>query len=129
VWIQNHKKKKKDYMCMRLPLIPWSIAGMPSSRALPGYLITAPAPECIPFVIGALPEWIQTQQKQNKKCKERKEQYSVSCCGNPAECLRAGRFRATPLLHTNCVRCWCNLRANCVAANTKKKTFSTTTLG
>jgi len=69
-------------MCMHLPLIPWSIAGVPSSRALPGYPNTALAPECIPVVIGALPVWIQTQQKQNKKCKERKERQSVSCCGN-----------------------------------------------
>jgi len=31
-----------DYMCMRLPFLPWSIAGVPSSKALPGFLITAP---------------------------------------------------------------------------------------
>jgi len=70
---KNSSLLKKDYMCMHLPLIPWSIAGVPSSRALPGYPNTALAPECIPVVIGALPVWIQTQQKQNKKCKERKE--------------------------------------------------------
>ena len=42
-----------DYMCTRLPFIPWSIAGVPSSQALPGYLITAPqAPSvCIPFFL------------------------------------------------------------------------------
>jgi len=30
-----------DYMYMRLPLSPWSIAGVPWSQALPGFLITA----------------------------------------------------------------------------------------
>ena len=29
------------YMCVRLPWSPWSIAGVTSSQALPGYLITA----------------------------------------------------------------------------------------
>ena len=28
------------YMCVRLPFIACSIAGVPSSKALPGYLIT-----------------------------------------------------------------------------------------
>ena len=39
---------------MRLPFIPWSIAGVPSSQALPGFLITAPPSVCVPDVIGAL---------------------------------------------------------------------------
>ena len=30
-----------DYMCMRLLLSPCSIAGVPSSQVLPGFLITA----------------------------------------------------------------------------------------
>ena len=30
------------------------IAGVPSSQALPGYLITAPSSVCVPDVIGAL---------------------------------------------------------------------------
>jgi len=31
-----------EYMCMRLlPFISWSIAGVPLSKELPGYLITA----------------------------------------------------------------------------------------
>jgi len=37
---------KQHYMCVRLPLISWSIAGVPSSRALPGYPITAPPTVC-----------------------------------------------------------------------------------
>jgi len=37
------------------------------------------------------------------------------------ECLRAGRFRASLLLHTTCVRSWCNWRASCVAAKQPKK--------
>jgi len=30
-----------DYMYMRVPLSPWSIAGMPSNQVLPGFLTTA----------------------------------------------------------------------------------------
>ena len=40
------------------------IAGVPSSQALLGYLITAPPSVCVPDVIGVLAVWIQ---KQNKK--------------------------------------------------------------
>ena len=51
VWQQNNQQKEKgemvcsislffDYMCMCLPLSPWSIAGVPSSQALPDFLIT-----------------------------------------------------------------------------------------
>jgi len=52
-----------DYMCMHLPIIPWSIAGVPSSQALPGFLITAPPSVCVPDVIGALVCGIQTKKK------------------------------------------------------------------
>jgi len=37
------------------------------------------------------------------------------------ECLRARRFRATLLLHTTCVRSWCNWRASSVAAKQNQK--------
>jgi len=49
-----------DYMCMRLPFILWSIAGVPSSQALPGFLITAPPSVCIPAVLGALAVWFES---------------------------------------------------------------------
>jgi len=42
------------------------IAGVPSSQALPGFLITAPPSVCIPDVIGVQTVWIQNQKK--KKC-------------------------------------------------------------
>jgi len=51
-----------ECMCMRLPFISWSIAGVPSSLALPGYLITAPPSVCVSDVIGALAVWIQKQK-------------------------------------------------------------------
>ena len=35
------------------------IAGVPSSQALPGFLITAPPSVCVPDVIGVLAVWIQ----------------------------------------------------------------------
>ena len=47
-------------------MCPRSIAGVPSSQALLGYLITAPPSVCIPTVIGALTVWFQNQ-KINKK--------------------------------------------------------------
>jgi len=39
---------------MKIILIP----GVPSSQALPGYLITAPPSMCVPDVIGVLAVWI-----------------------------------------------------------------------
>ena len=42
----------------------WFIAGVPSSQALPGFLITAPPSVCVPAVIGALAVWIQNKQKK-----------------------------------------------------------------
>jgi len=38
------------------------VAGVPSSQALPGYIITAPPSVCVPDVLGALPVWIQNQK-------------------------------------------------------------------
>ena len=46
--------------------------------------------------------------------------YMWSAClqvqGTWRECPRAGRFWASLLLHTTCMRSWCNWRASCVAA-------------
>jgi len=51
---------------MRLPFSPWSIAGVPSSQAFLGFLITSPPSVCVPAVIGALAVWIQNPQKNKK---------------------------------------------------------------
>jgi len=40
------------------------IAGVPSSQALPGFLLTAPPTVCVPDVIGALARGFQTQKKK-----------------------------------------------------------------
>jgi len=53
-----------EYMCTRRPFISWSIAGVPPSQALPGYLITAPPSVCIADVIGVLAVWIQQPKKK-----------------------------------------------------------------
>jgi len=45
------------YMYVHMPSSPRFIAGVPSRRALPGYLITAPPPVCVPAVLGALAVW------------------------------------------------------------------------
>ena len=50
-----------DYMCM--PFIVFSIAGMPSSQALLGFLISAPPSVLVPAVLGALAVWIYSQKK------------------------------------------------------------------
>jgi len=44
---------------------PRSIAGVPSSQALPGLLITAPPPVLVPAVLGAQAVWIQNQKKRH----------------------------------------------------------------
>jgi len=43
------------------------IAGVPSSQAFPGFLITAPPSVCVPAVIGVLTVWNQ-KQKKNQNC-------------------------------------------------------------
>jgi len=48
---------------MRLPFTPWSTAGVPSSQALPGFLITAPPSVLVPAVLGALAVWILNQKQ------------------------------------------------------------------
>jgi len=47
--------------------------GVPSSQALPGYLITAPPSVCVPDVIGALAVWIPNPKKKKHwdKCRLR----------------------------------------------------------
>jgi len=43
------------------------ISRVPSSQALPGYLITAPPSVCVPAVIGVLAVWIQIQKTNKNK--------------------------------------------------------------
>jgi len=61
-----------DYMCMRLPFSP--LQGVPSSQALPGFLITAPSSGCVPAVFSAL-----TVRIQNPKKMEKKESFDLPC--------------------------------------------------
>jgi len=83
-------------------MCPRSIVGVPSSQALPGYLITAHHLFCVPAVIGALALWKtpHTQKKlsqclrskdfrglYHKKEKRKKERQSSFCrasCGAEA---------------------------------------------
>jgi len=51
-----------DHICMRLPFIPWSSAGVPSSQALPGYLITAPPSVYVTDAVGAQACGFQTKK-------------------------------------------------------------------
>jgi hypothetical protein len=43
------------------------IAGVPSSQALPGFLITAPPSVCVPAVIEVLAVWIQKPKKKKNE--------------------------------------------------------------
>jgi len=43
------------------------IVGVPSSQALPGFIIPAPPSVCVPDAIGALVVWIQNQKEKEKK--------------------------------------------------------------
>jgi len=54
------------HVYMRLLLISWSImiAGVPSSQALLGFLITASPSVCVPDVIGVLAVWTQNQKRK-----------------------------------------------------------------
>ena len=45
--------------------VTW-IAGVPSSQALPGFLITAPPSVCVPTVISAQAVWIENQKIKSK---------------------------------------------------------------
>jgi len=38
---------------------------MPSSQALPGFLVTAPPSVCVPDVISVLAVWIHTAKKEH----------------------------------------------------------------
>jgi len=80
-----------EYLChgTRLPFISWSIAGVPSSQALPGYIITAPLSVCVPDVIGALTVWIQKKNAGTKDLKN--NMLKSSAC----------RLHAHTTIHTN----------------------------
>jgi len=79
---------------MCLPFIPWSNAGVPSSQALPGYLITAPPSVCVPAVLGALAVWIQNQNTKNGTSQDtRKEGETKS--GNPQDTEKEGKKKMT----------------------------------
>jgi len=65
-------------------MCPRSIAGVPSSQALPDYLITAPPPVCVPDVFGALAVWIQNPKKKKEKSHDAR-----SCCTWRASCAAA----------------------------------------
>jgi len=52
------------------------IAGVPSSQALPAFLITAPPSVCVPDVIGVLAVWIPKKKKltEEKRASLQEEQ-------------------------------------------------------
>jgi len=53
-------------MSPQVGLVVPLIAGVPSSQALPGFLVTAPPSVCVPDAIGALAVCIQNQTKKKE---------------------------------------------------------------
>jgi len=70
--IQIHPLQNNIFMC------PRSIAGVPLSQALLGYLSTAPQSVCVPDVIGTLAVWIQKQKQTNPPTQPTKTKPRVS---------------------------------------------------
>ena len=105
-----HIPFKTTFMC------PRSIAGVPLSQALPGFLSTAPPSDLVPTVIGALAVWIQHQKTKNCHVtippywliKQSKTHVRGSIAGVSFD--SAGCFRASILPRTTCVCSWCNKR-------------------
>jgi len=52
-----------------------SIMGVPSSQALPGFIITTPPSVCVPDVIGVQAVWIQTPKKKPTRVEERASEH------------------------------------------------------
>ena len=74
---------------MRLPLSPWSIAGVPSRQALPGFLSVPPS-VCVPAVISALTVWIHNQKKKCQLCGDQTYVYIKNDGSVPFAGLLAG---------------------------------------
>jgi len=66
-------------------MCPRSVAGVPSSQALPGYLIPAPPSVCVPAVLGALAVWIQYQTKKSNK--SRRRLFNTTICAERSDVL------------------------------------------
>jgi len=76
-------------------------AGVPSSQALPGFLITATPSVCVPHVLGVLVVWIQNQKKQRESWNHHmaidEDVEALRCADTPIAQVhsRAGCMRAT----------------------------------
>jgi len=89
-----------------VPFIPWSIAGVSSNHALPGFLITAPLSVCVPAVLKALAVWIRNQKKKKMNKKDCMMihgtrvvlvsillvRWSVTCCQDSCSMVRQRRI-------------------------------------
>jgi len=108
----NHRTKQNNNKYIII-----LIAGVPSSQALPGFLITAPPSVCVSAILVSLAVWIQNQ----KKNKERRNVNRGGVmdlrfwnCGMDVSNGAPRRFRSSALLHLHRVRSWCTRRATCV---------------
>ena len=118
--LQNNNNKPN------IKIIP--IGGVPSSQALPGFLITAPSSVCVPEVIGVLAVWI-SNQKKNAKTKQHtmihcpirnKKAQTLVCVSDVIGVLAVWRYNKPktknqsgqkPLV-VNGVSCWVRLKRN-----------------
>ena len=84
--VQILRAKKNPHEVHKNRPTEFQRAGVPSSQALPGFLITAPPSVCVPDVIGALTVRIQNQERKEKKGG------SVWSPGQPAVVPGCGEF-------------------------------------
>jgi len=64
------------------------IAGVPSSQALPGFLITATPCVCVPQLFDALDVWIQNPKKKNTRKKHLETTKKETTSGEDMEPIR-----------------------------------------
>jgi len=62
-------------------MCPRSIAGVPSSQALLGFLSAAPPSVCVPAIIGALAVWTQNQKRKKTPERSRAEYHKIALRG------------------------------------------------
>ena len=68
------------YMCVYVSSSPRSIAGVSSSRVLPGFPVTAPPTVCIPDIIGALTVWRGKKKMNHIQETEYQSQNTITNC-------------------------------------------------
>jgi len=89
------------------PMAPGPFAGVPSSQALQGFLITTPPPVFFPAVLGALAVWIPYPKKKLLVFRSNPLGFFQTGSGAFAAARRARAFDATThreKVHRHCLQ-------------------------